>query len=487
MTGPIIVWLRQDLRLADNRALAAAVDTGRPIVPLFILDDASAGEWALGAASRWWLHHSLATLADSIHQLGATLILRRGDTRACLQAVASETGASAIHLTRGYAPWQVNVEASVHSGCTAAGITVRRFAGNLLAEPESIKTQSGDPYRVFTPFWRALLAAGDPGPPLPAPKRLTAPARAPSSDNLADWNLRPTRPDWAGGLRETWSPGEAGAARRLAAFLNSGMADYAEARDRPDQPGTSMLSPHLHFGEISPRQIWTAIEHARARHPAQTAGGASFLREVGWREFSYHLLHHWPQLPDAPFRPEFGDFPWIQDNQHRQAAITAWQRGRTGYPIVDAGMRELWQAGWMHNRVRMIAASFLTKHLLVPWQNGARWFWDTLVDADLANNSASWQWVAGSGADAAPYFRIFNPVLQGQKFDPDGDYIRRYVPELAGLPARYIHAPWTAPDAILASAGVQLGQTYPHPIVDHAAARQRALDAYAAMRQRAEK
>ncbi|MEZ5853440.1 MAG: FAD-binding domain-containing protein [Hyphomicrobiaceae bacterium] len=278
-----------------------------------------------------------------------------------------------------------------------------------------------------------------------------------------------------------WQPGEAGASERLAQFIDGALSCYSDARDRPDRVGTSMLSPHLHFGEISPRQVWAAIEHARSRHDALSKGSASFLREVGWREFSYHLLHHWPASTDQPFRPEFAEFPWETDQSRLQRNATAWRKGQTGYPIVDAGMRQLWQCGWMHNRVRMVAASFLTKHLLVPWQMGATWFWDTLVDANLPNNTQGWQWVAGSGADAAPYFRIFNPVLQGQKFDPDGDYVRTYVPELGRLPARYIHAPWTAPAETLAESGVELGRTYPNPIVDHDQARRRALEAYGAL------
>ncbi len=307
---------------------------------------------------------------------------------------------------------------------------------------------------------------------------MPSPSAWPGSEPLDDWSLLPSKPDWAGGLRERWHPGEAGAKDRLTSFLDEAMADYSDQRNRPDKPGTSRLSPHLHFGEISPQQCWHAVEDRLAGDEHGARGGRSFLRELVWRDFSYHLLFHWPALPSKAFRPEFENFPWNSDNE----ALKAWQQGKTGYPIVDAGMRELWETGWMHNRVRMITASFLIKHLLLPWQDGEAWFWDTLVDADLANNAASWQWVAGSGADAAPYFRIFNPILQGKKFDPEGDYVRRYVPELAKLGVDHLHTPWEAPDHVLKAAGIVLGETYPCPIVQHADARKRALDAYQAIK-----
>jgi deoxyribodipyrimidine photo-lyase len=327
---------------------------------------------------------------------------------------------------------------------------------------------------VFTPFYKTCLDLEPPKPPLPRPDKVPTPDTWPAGDALGDWGLLPSKPDWAGGMREAWEPGEAGAEARLVDFLDNTMAGYGDGRNRPDKPGTSRLSPHLHFGEISPHQCWHAVEDRLASGDGGGRGGRSFLRELVWREFSHHLLFHWPDLPAKPFRPEFGAFPWERDEE----ALKAWQQGRTGYPIVDAGMRELWQTGWMHNRVRMITASFLIKHLLVPWQDGEAWFWDTLVDADLANNAASWQWVAGSGADAAPYFRIFNPILQGKKFDPNGDYVRCYVPELANLDTAYLHAPWEAPAEALDQVGIKLGDTYPQPMVDHAKARQRALAAY---------
>ncbi len=472
--GPVIVWLRQDLRIADHPALSAAAETGRSVLPVYVLDDATPGAWRMGGASRWWLHSSLAALAGRLKGLGSRLILRRGRTIDVLEQLAKETGASAIYVTRGYEPWAVADEVALKAFGDRNGIEVRRFSGALLFEPEAIRTKDGGPFRVFTPFWKACLAAGEPGRSLPTPSKLKAPAAWPASDGLDTWGLLPQKPDWAGGLRQTWTPGEAGASARLRDFIDGSLGDYAISRDRPDLPGTSMLSPHLHFGEISPRQCWHSVRMAEG---AGARGAASYLRELGWREFSTHLLFQFPAITDAPFRPEFASFPWT-GGREAKAALAAWQRGQTGYPIVDAGMRQLWHTGWMHNRVRMIVASLLTKHLRIHWHEGARWFWDTLVDADLANNSASWQWVAGSGADAAPYFRIFNPVLQGQKFDPDGAYVRHWVPELARMPAAHIHMPWEAPVSVLAAAGLDLGRTYPQPIVDHGKARVAALAAY---------
>ncbi|MEQ1652895.1 MAG: deoxyribodipyrimidine photo-lyase, partial [Hyphomicrobium sp.] len=354
---------------------------------------------------------------------------------------------------------------------------------NLLREPEEVRTKTGDVYKVYTPFWKALSADFTPAKPLHAPKSLTVPKSPPKSDTLASWELHPKKPDWSRGFDEHWQPGETGAHEKLQTFLGDALAAYAEDRNRPDRPGTSRLSPHLHFGEITPAQCWVAAEHAAAAMPGADKGRETFLKEIVWREFAYTLLYYWPDLPEQPFRKDFAAFPWKNDAK----LLRAWQKGMTGYPVVDAGMRELWHTGYMHNRVRMIVASFLIKHLLIPWQQGEAWFWDTLVDADLANNAASWQWVAGSGADAAPYFRIFNPVTQGEKFDPDGVYVRRWVPELKDLSNDALHAPWTAPALTLAAAGVILGKTYPHPIVDHAAARERALAAYDAVKMQAKK
>ncbi|MBI4695209.1 MAG: deoxyribodipyrimidine photo-lyase [Gammaproteobacteria bacterium] len=472
-----LVWFRRDLRLADNPALVHALAAGRPIVPCFILDDADAGDRAPGGASRWWLDGSLAALARDLAARGSRLVLKRGPAERVLDALIAETGASAVVWNRRYEPWARARDERVTSRLEARGIEATSCNAALLREPWMLATRQGEPYRIFTPFRTALRARFEPTPPMPAPDRLPAPRRWPASETLASLCLLPDKPDWAGGLRAAWSPGETGARARLDAFLDGALLDYRERRDLPGTRGTSRLSPHLHFGEIGPKQIWHAVKtHALAETgDTDPPGAATFLSEIAWREFSYHLLHHFPALPDVPLRAGFEAFPWREDG----AGERAWQRGLTGYPIVDAGMRELWATGWMHNRVRMIVASFLVKDLLVPWQRGERWFWDTLVDADLASNAASWQWVAGCGADAAPYFRIFNPALQGAKFDPRGEYVRRWVPELAKLRDAQIHAPWEAQPIELAEAGITLGRTYPQRIVDHRLARQRALDAFA--------
>lgn len=471
---PIILWFRRDLRLRDHAALDAAVASKSPVIPVFILDDEMPGEWRPGAASRWWLAGSLGALEKDLRARDSRLVLRKGEAVSVLLALAKETGAEAVHFTRGYEPFMPALETRLSEALRQAGVGCRRFGGHLLLEPETVTNQSGAPFRVFTPFYKTGLTREPPSRPLAVPKTLPAPKHWPSSEPLKSWGLLPTAPDWAGGMRAFWTPGEAGAAARLHGFIKEALADYATHRDRPDLDGTSRLSPHLAFGEISPRQTWHAVTHAAEANPALQTGVTAYLRELYWREFSAHLLFHWPELPEKPFRPEFGALPWRTD----AAALTAWHRGRTGYPIVDAGLRQLWSIGWMHNRVRMVTASFLTKHLLLPWRDGEAWFWDTLVDADLANNAASWQWVAGSGADAAPYFRVFNPILQGRKFDASGDYVRRWVPELAGLPAEHIHAPWEAPADVLARAGVTIGKTYPRPIIAHEKGRQQALAAY---------
>ncbi len=441
------------------------------MLPLYILDDDTPGRFRMGGAARWWLNGSLDALGQDLARLGGKLVLRKGPAAKVLAALLDETGGSAVYTTRGYEPWEGKLEHDIGALCKQRNAELRLFPGRLLFEPDAIK-----PYRVFTPFWKACLAAPPPRAPLPRPR--LARFAAAKSDTLASLNLLPTKPDWASGLRAAWQPGEAAARLRLDRFIETGLARYADDRSNLDSDTTSRLSPHLHFGELSPNQIWHAVSHAAASARGEMDRGAqSFLREIGWREFSYHLLQRFPSMPSEPLRPDFARFPWRDDPR----ALKAWQRGETGYPIVDAAMRELWQTGWMPNRARMIVASFLVKHLLIPWQAGADWFLDTLVDADLANNSASWQWVAGSGTDAAPYFRIFNPVLQGVKFDPSGDYVRRWLPELAKLQAADIHAPWQAPALALAEAGVSLGRTYPAPMVDHAEARARALAAFKRM------
>ncbi|MDX2264658.1 MAG: deoxyribodipyrimidine photo-lyase [Hyphomicrobiales bacterium] len=478
MSRPHLLWLRRDLRLGDHPALEAAAAPGAPVIPVFVHDPGLGGTWALGAASRWWLDGSLRALDAALRARGSRLVLRSGLAVDTLRALARETKASAVYFTRGYEPFIKPVEIALRDALAEDGVECRRFGGHILNEPEDVMNKSGEPFKVFTPYYKTVLARGEPRAPKPAPETLAAPKTWPKSENLDSWGFQPTKPDWAGGMRAAWTPGEAGAHARLQEFTTAIMRGYGESRNMPGQDGTSRLSPHLAFGEISPHQVWMAVS-AAAETAGASGGAESYLREIVWREFSYQLLFHNPRLPDQAFRPEFAPFPFVEDS----AGLRAWRRGRTGYPIVDAGMRQLWQTGWMHNRVRMIVASFLIKHLLIDWREGERWFWDTLVDADLANNSSSWQWVAGSGADAAPYFRIFNPVLQGEKFDAEGGYIRRFVPELAGLAPEHIHAPWNAPPAALAKAGVRLGRTYPAPIVDHAKARARALAAYEKIKQ----
>ena len=459
-----LLWLRHDLRITDHPALNAALKTG-PTVALYILDDAM--PWAPGGASRWWLHHSLASLRAELAGLNIPLILRRGDSTEQLNDVAHALGATHVFWSRCYEPHAIERDKTIKADLTARGLVVESHSASLLHEPWTIKNQTGNFYRVYTPFSKACFALGTPSAPLPAPKPQAPHSISVPSDNVNDWQLLPTAPNWASGF-SIWQPGTGGALKRLHAFCDGIVAHYAGERDRPDIESTSRLSPHLRFGEISPRQIWHAVGSV-----APSANTEKFLKEILWREFSYHLLYHLPHMPEQPLDPKFAAFPWQPDETIQRA----WQRGQTGYPLVDAGMRQLWQTGWMHNRVRMIVASLLVKHLLQPWQAGAAWFWDTLVDADLASNSASWQWVAGCGADAAPYFRIFNPIIQGEKFDPNGDYVRHYVPELAKLPNTFIHKPWEAPATVLKQAGIELGNHYPLPIVEHGMGRERALAA----------
>jgi deoxyribodipyrimidine photo-lyase len=475
MNSPVIYWFRQDLRLRDLPGLTAALATGKPVLACYILDEESPGQWQMGGASRWWLHHSLAALAREIAAAGGQLYLARGRPDRILADLAAKTGADLVCCSRQYEPWARQLEENLHVTLRSAGVELKRYSGSLLWEPESVKNLAGQPFKVFTPFWRkcrsfpvATAAA--------TTIRFTAwPTLVDTSADLPDWELLPTAPNWAQGWEQLWQPGERGAELRLQAFLQGAVADYGEGRDYPARRATSRLSPHLHFGEIAPARVYHAARQAGAASPALEKETDKFLSEIGWREFSYHLLCHFPTLPEQAFKADFSSFPWVGGVRE----LRAWQQGKTGYPIVDAGMRELWQTGHMHNRVRMVAASFLCKHLLVDWRAGQRWFWDTLVDADLANNACGWQWVAGSGADASPYFRIFNPTTQGLKFDKAGDYIRRWLPELAALPDKFLQEPWTAPAAVLSEAAVELGETYPLPIVDHRDARLAALAAYA--------
>ena len=468
--SPAVVWFRQDLRLADNPALCAAAAQGRPVLAVYILDDPAAGEWRPGGAHRWWLHHSLAALAAGLKALGATLVLRRGDAAPILAGLVQETGATEIHAGRLVEPWARRQEAAV-TAALGDGVTLQLHRASTLFDLDVVRTQTGGVYGVYTPFARACRALDEIPAPLPAPTRLTATHA--KSDRLIDWALLPTKPDWAGGMRDTWTPGEAGGHARMKQFMHDALDQYATGRNMPGQALTSMLSPHLHWGELSPAQVWQAATQAGHGQALQT-----FQSEILWHEFAAYLLWHHPHLPNVPLRPEYARLAWRTD----KAGLHAWQAGRTGMPIVDAGMRQLWHIGWMHNRVRMITASFLIKHLLIDWVEGEAWFWDTLVDGDLSANAASWQWVAGSGTDSQPFFRVFNPVLQGKKFDPDGAYVRRWVPELAGLPDRYLHAPWDAPAAVLAEARVFLGRDYPNPVVELTAGRDRALAAFKTMR-----
>jgi deoxyribodipyrimidine photo-lyase len=467
----IVHWYRLDLRTEDLPALVAANRSNAKVLPVYILDDDAAGEWAPGGASRWWLHYSVDALQTAIERTGGKLLIERGDSASILQDICVRAGATTVHCTRRYEPWAGAQELAVHAALSKKSIALKRFPGQLLHEPGTVLTQNENPFKVFTPFWRACRR-------LP----VSTPIEGFNSDwekaeggaSLADLSLTPQSPNWAAGWETQWTPGELGARRRLQEFLEGPIGEYSEGRNLPAESFTSLLSPHLHHGELSPRQLWAICEQSKAHHPEWEDALTKFQTEVGWREFSYHLLHFFPAIPEKPFKENFGGFPWVHD----ETRLRAWQRGQTGYPIVDAGMRELWSTGYMHNRVRMVVASFLCKHLLIHWRHGENWFWDTLLDADLASNACSWQWVAGSGADASPYFRIFNPVTQGERFDKRGEYVRRWVPEIAALEDKYIHKPWEAPEQSLATAGIRLGEHYPAPLVDHRTARQQALDAY---------
>lgn len=484
LIAPVLVWFRQDLRLADNPALSQAVKTGQPVIPVFLWATASQseeGDWPAGGASRTWFDASLKALAKDIQALGSPLVIRSGtSTQAMLAALVAETGATAIFFNRRFEPAAQAVEVELAHWASQNKVGFHGFNGNLLFDPSQLANQQGNPYQVYTPFWKACLSKSENSLPLPAPSKLPAPLVSPETLSVEDLGLLPTSPRWDQKMLAYWTPGEQGAIAALAQFIKSQTIDgYQDSRNRPDQVGTSRLSPHLHFGEITPQQIWHAVHQVSFTKKPAAESAQTFLKEVVWREFAYHLLFHFPQTTTEPLKPQFKHFPW----QPNPAWLMAWQRGQTGYPIVDAGMRELWETGWMHNRVRMIVASFLVKNLLIPWQEGARWFWDTLLDADLASNTLGWQWTAGCGADAAPYFRIFNPMMQGAKFDPDGVYIRRWVPELANLSNKTIHQPWTALPLELAAAGIQLGRDYPEPLVDHYQARDRALAAYQQLKQ----
>ncbi len=487
--SPTLLWFRKDLRLADNPALAAALARGGPVWPVFIYDEAGEGRWPLGGASLWWLHHSLTALDAELRRRGSRLLVARGDTATELRRLVQATGAGAVYWNRRYEPHVRARDAELKRALLAEGIEAKSFNSALLYEPHTIANKQGKPFQVFTPYWRHCTAEAFPEPVVCDLAGLVVNklGTQPEGLTVAELGLLPRIP-WDAGFAKEWTPGEAGAQARLKRFLAADVVHrYDEQRNLPDIEGTSGLSAHLHWGEIGPRQITAAVRalgKAAGLDPASN-GARVYLSEIGWREFAYHLLYHFEHTPEQPLRADFERFPWAQDADG--AKLRAWQRGLTGYPIVDAGMRQLWATGWMHNRVRMIVASFLVKHLRLPWQLGAAWFWDTLVDADLASNTLGWQWSAGCGADAAPYFRIFAPVTQGERFDGAGRYVRRWVPELAKVPDKFLHAPWTAPESLLEFAGVRLGSmaeggNYPRPMVDHAVAREEALAAFKALR-----
>lgn len=470
-TAPAIIWFRQDLRTQDNPALNSAYEDSKPVIPVYIYDEEAAGDWAFGGAAKWWLHRSLEKLKEN---LSGHLILRKGNALDELQDVIEKSGADTVYWNRCYEPWRIKRDMNIKKTLKDMDLNVQSFNGCLLYEPQNVLKDDGTPYLVYTPFFKnaCLKKNGDPPKPSPRPERLTYGDDNVKSLEIDDLGLLPDH-DWYQKLEQYWTPGEDGAATRLDDFLDGALSRYDKGRDRPDKAGTSRLSPHLHWGEISPREVWHAV---RARQQAENLGkdAETFLSELGWREFSYNLLYHFPDFPDKNHKDKFDAFPWEKDDN----ALKKWNWGNTGYPIVDAGMRQLYEEGWMHNRVRMIVGSFLVKDLRIHWLDGEKWFWDCLVDADLASNSAGWQWVAGCGADAAPYFRIFNPVRQSEKFDPNGDYIRHYVPELKNLDKKHIHAPWDAPDDVLDNAGITLGEDYPEPMVDHSEERDKALKAF---------
>ncbi|MCQ2004371.1 cryptochrome/photolyase family protein [Rhizobium sp. NRK18] len=472
---PVLVWFRKDLRLDDNLALTAAAQSGGPVIPVYIREPEEAGTGPLGAAQAWWLHHSLATLQKSFEKLGSRLILASGSAEDLLPRLIKATGAGAVYWNRRYDPPGIAIDTPLKKSLAETGIEVKSFAGQLLHEPTHLLTGQGTPYKVYTPFWKAFNSEDGPRDPVDPPKSLKSPEKWPKSEDVTDWGYLPTKPNWAEHFPEMWEPGEAAAHKRLKLFLDSHVKDYDSLRDFPGVDATSRLSPYLALGEISPARIWHSTNGLMDRYG--TDGVLRFRKEIIWREFSYHLLFHFPELAEKNWNSKFDNFPW----EFNEKLFEAWKKGETGYPIVDAGMRQLWKHGWMHNRVRMVVASFLIKHCLIDWRHGEKWFRDTLVDADPASNAASWQWVAGSGADAAPFFRVFNPITQGEKFDPDGDYISRYVPILAKLPSKYKNVPDKSPPAFLEKAGVRIGETYPEPIVDHMKAREKALSTHSAL------
>jgi deoxyribodipyrimidine photo-lyase len=463
------MWFREDLRLFDNPALSFSAKHGQ-VLPIFFYPK------GLGGASYWWLHHSLVKLSASLADQGLQLILSSKAPQIELPRLAESISAKKVVWNRVYSPSGVDEGRVLKQALGDLEITCQSFNAQLLTEPSKITTKQGTPYKVFTPFWRLCLQTLGPDQAIAVPtlEGLDVADLGVVSDQLESWNLLPTNPDWSSGLAERWQPGESGAADRLETFLECGIDDYQSKRDFPSTDSTSYLSPYLTFGEISVRHIWHQVQQSLALREVSQANADKFLAELGWREFSRYLILNFPHMLSDSFNPKFDNFPW----QRNPELLHAWQQGQTGYPIIDAGMRELWHTGYMHNRVRMLVASFLCKHCLIHWKEGMNWFWDTLVDADIGSNTASWQWVSGSGADASPYFRIFNPIIQGEKFDKNGAYIKRWVPELSGLPNKFIHTPWQADADCLEAAGLSLGDNYPFPIVDHKESREQALSAY---------
>jgi deoxyribodipyrimidine photo-lyase len=465
---PVIVWFRQDLRVQDNDALNAAITSNLPIIPLYIKEEDSEQKWKMGAASSWWLHYSLINLTQELKKIGLKLIIRKGVCKNILKNILEETSAGTLFWNRCYEPASIKRDSEIKLEISEEGVKVKSFNANLLFEPWDIQNKQNKPFQVFTPFWKSCLQNQIKAPAYLKEKIYNSYVHKLHTETIDDLKLLPII-TWDAGFKTYWKPGSTHAEIILNDFLKEDVLHYKEKRDRPDIKGVSFLSPYLHFGEISPRMIWQQVTNRFQSDPQVEP----YLRQLGWREFAHHLLYHFPETENMPLRKDFLNFPWKNDTNQ----LKAWQTGMTGYPLVDAGMRQLWQTGWMHNRVRMVVGSFLVKDLLIDWQLGASWFFDTLVDADLANNTLGWQWVAGCGADAAPYFRIFNPTTQAEKFDPDGTYIRKWVPELSSLPTNWIHKPFSAPENVLRSAGVDLGTTYPRPIVDHAKARDLALEA----------
>ncbi len=477
--APTILWFRKDLRLADNSALEAAIRAGGPVVPVFIWAPEEAGDWAPGAASRWWLHQALMSLSEEwkvkarilsdTQGQGGGLVLRQGGSLDTLRELIAETGAKRVYWNRRYESPLRELDAEIKRSLREDGMNVESFNSALLNEPHTASTGGGQPYKVYTPYWKKVKDRPLPDLADPDFEQLQLQENSPDSVELDSLGLLPSI-SWDAGFYEKWDVSEKAALDRLDDFLLEPVKEYATDRDRPDVDGTSCLSPYLHWGQIGPRQI---VHKLKETTGLSGKGAQVYLKEIYWREFAYNVLYHFPHTPDKPLREEYASFPW----KHDKETLRAWQKGRTGYPIVDAGMRQLWETGWMHNRVRMIVSSLLVKHLLHDWHEGAKWFWDTLVDADLASNTLGWQWSGGCGADAAPYFRVFNPIIQGKKFDPDGNYVRQYVPELKNLDAEFIHTPWEAPSDVLMKAGLSLGQDYPEPIVEHKKGRERALAA----------